>query len=266
MKLLAFTVILCLMATTYGLSIRKTSQGLIRKARDVSDSAEDIEFEKALEEIIIVVKAKCDETAGNELAFQNLMEGVATAVNCFNTTIESLPDSDSASEEDSSEEVSLDDVKSLFQVVCPLQQQLFKCLTEFSKVVDGCLTVDEKETKDNLLGVVSGVSDYVCENEGSRVITFIEQEGVECVNNTLVEGDMVCAEKAKAIVDDDFSFLQTEASCNSFGEERLCILGNIQKCNKPKITEIIDGLFNVVWGATSCKKFSPLPELTSNAL
>lgn len=268
MKLLACAVMLCLMATTYSFSLRKTSHGLIRKARDVSSSgsAEDPEFEKMLEEVLMVVKIKCDETSGGEQAFVNLMEGAGAFVDCANSTIESLPDEAVASDEDESAEVSIEDIKQVFQVVCPLQQQLFKCLSEFSRVVDGCLTQHEKETKDNFLGVVSGVADYVCENEGARVISFIEHDGVECLNNTLIEGDNVCEEKAKEIIEDDFTFLQTEASCNSFSEERSCIIEHIQRCNKPQITEILDGLFNVVWGQTTCKKFSALPEITSNAL
>lgn len=269
MKFLACAVILCLMASTYAFSVRKTSHGLIRKARDVSTSgsAEDAEFEKMLEEMLMVVKGKCDQTSGNEQAFTNLMEGASAFVDCANSTIESLPDGDSSADDDDgeSEEFSIDDVKELFKVACPLQQQLFKCLTEFSKVADGCLTAQEKETKDNFLGVVSGVADYACENEGQRVISFIENDGVDCLNNTLIEGD-ACQDKVKDIVDDDFTFLQTEPSCNSFSEERSCIIERIQTCNKPQITEIIDGLFNVLWTKTSCKKFRNLPEITSNAL
>lgn len=258
------------MATaTFSFSLRKTSHGLIRKVRDASsgESGEDAEFERMLQDVLLVVKGKCDETSGDEAAFAHLMEGASAFVECANSTIESLPDDQVESDEDESVEVSIEDIKQVFQIACPLQQQLFKCLTEFSEVVNGCLTPQEKETKDNLLGVISGVADYVCENEGSRVITFIEHDGVECLNSTLVEGpDDVCQEKAKHIVDDDFTFLQTEPSCNSFSEERSCVIEQIQKCNKPQITEIIDGLLNVVWQKTSCKKFSALPELTSNAL
>lgn len=254
MKLVTTVILVCLISNALSIPLDQISPFLSRRARYVTNARDQDNFDEQLEQYLITVKSKCDSVAGNEDAFNTLMEEFLKFLVCVTPLVDNFDVNTIINFHDDTDDFNRTAVKHLFETMCPIQQQAFLCVNNLTYTADICLESKERELKDNLVNYVKGLAGFLCKQNGEPVLKFLDDSGISCLNQTLPKL-MQCRDRFNDIVEsEDFLFTLDAAMCSEIKTEKECISNHLDECPQKTTKKLYNDYFNATWNTTSCRR------------
>jgi len=118
--------------------------------------------------------------------------------------------------------------------ICSKVSQSLQCLKPHKKILESCARADGIALRE--------VMKVSCKANGTRLVEFIEEGGIDCITNDREE----VSECFNHLAATKSNLTTSEEVCGFFRQARDCIFSALNKCDKKKPAELLHSLLEDV--------------------
>lgn len=204
-------------------------------------------------------KDKCRKVAGNdtgEMAFNNLEQGIATAIECVTEIVNMTA---IQSEIESARPTG--DLDVVFNKYCKKRPDALSCLHNLVNKFEPCLEQDERNNTQVLMRIFESLLNFVCHKGGDQIALFIAERGPECLESkrdaiqhcmNTTFGEYLPKESVENI-ETLPKFIIGPKQCDDIQRLSDCVTAELEKCDEITPANIIESMFRFIKNETICR-------------
>ncbi|XP_031351280.1 27 kDa hemolymph glycoprotein-like [Photinus pyralis] len=172
---------------------------------------------------------------GGEFSYDNLVKSVGEMSNFTNTrfSLQKIKDEVKRSR-------TTGDLNEVVGKYCDLRVALLERVHAMMDGFANCVEVDKRNVFTQIWKVTDGLVNFVCESDGERIVSYIVEDGFQCVNDKWVP-----MQKCGSAAVDKFS--ETWDACRGFTEVQQCVVKTMSNCSNSIPATILDELLNFLY-------------------
>lgn len=191
-------------------------------------------------------------------AFADFQQDINQALQCVSDHSKIFPQIAQCYEEHDENAAAENDYEAVIKKVCRMKVPK-ACLVKTTEVLrQDCFKATLGKLFDRVLTLINVAYNHACYEDGKRIIEFIKNDGVNCVQQVFTDPDNKvesCIRTQFNAKDDLLASRQTaekfqELRCNLVYQMKGCFIDGMTSCSKPR--KILDDLYNELAKEVDC--------------
>lgn len=132
-------------------------------------------FTPPVEDFKKLFKDKCNMVSGSDAAFEAIEEATTELMDCLTTLFNF-----STLQEEIEKAQPNGELDTVFNKYCRKRHDATECLTNFTRLLEPCLTPEEISHKEVYTNISKSLLGFICHKDGDQIALFIAEKGPEC--------------------------------------------------------------------------------------
>ncbi|KAB0795434.1 hypothetical protein PPYR_12273 [Photinus pyralis] len=204
-----------------------------------------------LENIQKWIKDSCDKNGGPG-AYENLKKVWSEVIDFYDSHFKGF-------NQDVKEAKKTGNLSAVIKNYCRLSVPLIQSVQKLSDGAMKCSEIGFRQKLQHFRNMAEKAINYACENDGVRIISFVAEDGIDCVMGDIVSllkcgGDISFGAFDLPSTIKSFEFNQE--LCKNYKRIQECMVQTLGKCNKNEPAKLINDFLNEIYKSSPCHSFN----------